>query len=35
LFQIHDPTTPNRQLEDIGTEYRSVIFYASDEQNRV
>lgn len=35
FFQIHDPTTLNRQVDDIGTEYRSVIFYASDEQKRV
>jgi peptide-methionine (S)-S-oxide reductase len=35
FFQIHDPTTPNRQMDDIGTEYRSVIFYANDEQKQV
>jgi peptide-methionine (S)-S-oxide reductase len=35
FFQIHDPTTLNRQVDDIGTEYRSVTFYASDEQKRV
>jgi peptide-methionine (S)-S-oxide reductase len=35
FFQIHDPTTPNRQMDDVGTEYRSAIFYADDEQRRV
>jgi len=32
FWQMHDPTTPNRQGADIGTQYRSVVFYHNEEQ---
>jgi peptide-methionine (S)-S-oxide reductase len=35
FFQIHDPTTVNRQGNDRGASYRSAIFYVDDEQRRV
>ena len=35
FFQIHDPTTVNRQGNDVGTSYRSAILYADDEQRHV
>ena len=35
FFQIHDPSTKNRQGNDRGTSYRSAIYYTTDEQKRV
>ena len=34
-FATHDPTTLNRQGHDVGTQYRSAIFYANDEQKQI
>ena len=34
FFTLHDPTSLNRQGADVGTQYRSVIFYANEEQKR-
>jgi peptide-methionine (S)-S-oxide reductase len=35
FFKVHDPTSLNRQGNDVGTQYRSVIFYHNDEQKRL
>jgi peptide-methionine (S)-S-oxide reductase len=35
FFQIHDPSTKDRQGNDVGASYRSAIFYLNDEQKRV
>jgi len=35
FFQIHDPTTRNRQGNDVGASYRSAIFYTTEAQKRV
>ncbi|MBU0629142.1 MAG: peptide-methionine (S)-S-oxide reductase MsrA [Nanoarchaeota archaeon] len=35
FWKIHNPTTPNRQGFDIGTQYRSVIFYHTDKQKEI
>src|SRR3954447_6512503 len=35
FFQVHDPSTRNRQGNDVGMSYRSAIFYTTDEQKRV
>ncbi|WP_264535007.1 peptide-methionine (S)-S-oxide reductase MsrA [Flavobacterium sp. N1736] len=35
FFTVHDPTTLNRQGADVGTQYRSVIFYKNEEQKKI
>ena len=35
FFQIHDPTTPNRQGNDLGSSYRSAIYYVDEDQKAV
>jgi len=32
FFEVHDPTTPNQQGNDVGEQYRSVIYYTTEEQ---
>ena len=34
FFATHDPTTPNRQGDDVGTQYRSIILYANEDQKK-
>ena len=35
FFQIHNPTTKNRQGNDVGTEYRSIAFYNNDNEKKI
>jgi methionine-S-sulfoxide reductase len=35
FWQTHDPTTPNQQGHDVGTQYRSAVFYHSEDQHRI
>ena len=35
IWKVHDPTTLNRQGGDVGTQYRSVIFYRNEEQKEI
>jgi len=35
FFHVHDPTTPNRQGADVGTQYRSVVFYHNEQQEKI
>jgi peptide-methionine (S)-S-oxide reductase len=35
FFVVHDPTTPNRQGNDVGTQYRSAIYYHDDNQKKI
>jgi peptide-methionine (S)-S-oxide reductase len=35
FFHLHDPTTPNRQGNDVGTQYRSVVFYDKPDQKEI
>ncbi|MGC8631893.1 MAG: peptide-methionine (S)-S-oxide reductase MsrA [Thermoprotei archaeon] len=35
FFEVHDPTTPNRQGDDVGTQYRSIILYHDEVQKKI
>lgn len=35
FMSVHDPTTPNRQGNDVGPQYRSIVLYGNEEQKRV
>jgi peptide-methionine (S)-S-oxide reductase len=35
FWETHDPTTPNRQGHDVGTQYRSAVFYHNDQQRKL
>lgn len=35
FWRMHDPTTPNRQGNDVGTQYRSAVFYHTEEQREI
>ena len=35
FWRMHDPTTPNRQAADVGTQYRSIIFYHDETQQEI
>ncbi|OGG07338.1 peptide-methionine (S)-S-oxide reductase, partial [Candidatus Gottesmanbacteria bacterium RIFCSPHIGHO2_01_FULL_42_12] len=35
FFAVHDPTTINRQGNDVGTQYRSILFYGNDEEKQL
>ncbi|MFW9923232.1 MAG: peptide-methionine (S)-S-oxide reductase MsrA, partial [Candidatus Thorarchaeota archaeon] len=35
FFKMHDPTTPNRQGNDVGTQYRSIVFYSNQNEKLI